>query len=49
MSITIRRAKHEDSPQIIDSHSRSIREICSRDYTPKQIEAWVLVRNFLKS
>lgn len=36
----IRRARHEDAHDIITSHMRSIRETCSRDYNPDQIEAW---------
>jgi putative acetyltransferase len=39
-SFEIRRAKHEDADAIIDSHVRSIREICYRDYTPVEITAW---------
>lgn len=38
--IKIRRAQHSDAEAIIDSHVRSIREICAKDYTPEQIEAW---------
>ncbi len=44
-SFEIRRAGHEDAEAIIDSHVRSIREICSRDYTQLQINAWA-GRNF---
>ena len=36
----IRRAKHEDARQIISAHVRSIREVCSKDYTKTQIDAW---------
>lgn len=36
----IRRAQHSDAQSIINSHVRSIREVCSKDYTPEQIEAW---------
>lgn len=36
----IRRALHSDASAIIDSHIRSIREVCSKDYTPEQIAAW---------
>lgn len=36
----IRRARHEDAEGIIDSHSRSIQEICKDDYTPEEIKAW---------
>lgn len=38
--INIRRAKHSDAHDIITAHVRSIREICAKDYTPEQIEAW---------
>lgn len=37
---TIRRAHHSDAQSIIDTHVRSIREVCSKDYSPEQIEAW---------
>ena len=37
---TIRRAEPRDATAIIRAHVRSIREICSPDYTPEQIEAW---------
>ena len=40
MNFIIRRALHSDSQEIIDVHVRSIREICGKDYTPDQIEAW---------
>jgi len=36
----IRRAAHADAQGIINSHIRSIREICSKDYSPQEIEAW---------
>ncbi|WPU64544.1 GNAT family N-acetyltransferase [Peredibacter starrii] len=36
----VRRAQHSDAQPIIDSHDRSIREICSKDYTQEQIDAW---------
>lgn len=36
----IRRARHSDASDIITAHVRSIREICSKDYTSEQIEAW---------
>lgn len=38
--ILIRRAQHTDAHKIIDVHVRSIRDVCSADYTPEQIEAW---------
>jgi putative acetyltransferase len=37
----IRPATEADVDCILELHVRSIREICSRDYTPEQIEAWV--------
>ena len=40
MTFIIRRARHSDAQGIIDVHIRSIREICSKDYTDSQIEAW---------
>jgi len=40
MDFIIRRAIHSDAEGIIDVHVRSIREICSKDYTDEQIEAW---------
>lgn len=40
MELNIRRARKEDATGIIGAHRRSIREVCSRDYTPEQIAAW---------
>ncbi|MBY0416259.1 MAG: GNAT family N-acetyltransferase, partial [Bdellovibrionales bacterium] len=36
----IRRAKYTDATNMISAHRRSIREVCSKDYTPEQIAAW---------
>ncbi len=36
----IRRARHSDADGIIHAHRESIRRICSKDYTPREIEAW---------
>ncbi|MCB9092399.1 MAG: GNAT family N-acetyltransferase [Halobacteriovoraceae bacterium] len=36
----IRRAEKEDTLGIWQSHIDSIRQICSKDYTQEQIEAW---------
>ena len=36
----IRRALPQDAEHIIQVHERSIREVCAKDYTPEQIEAW---------
>jgi putative acetyltransferase len=44
MDIIIRRAVHRDANGIIDTHELSIREICSHDYTPEQIQAWANFR-----
>ncbi len=38
--ILIRRARRLDAAGIIKSHITSIRDICSKDYNKKQIEAW---------
>lgn len=40
MTITIRKAREEDSRAIYDSHQSSIRNICINDYTIEQVEAW---------
>ncbi|MCM2278911.1 MAG: GNAT family N-acetyltransferase [Oligoflexia bacterium] len=40
MAFKIRRATHQDAQAIIAAHVRSIREVCSKDYTLEQIEAW---------
>ncbi len=40
MSFILRRAIHSDAEGIIQVHVRSIREICGKDYTSEQIEAW---------
>jgi putative acetyltransferase len=37
---SIRRASHGDATEIIAAHVRSIREICSKDYSETQISAW---------
>jgi len=36
----IRRATIDDAAAICDMHVRSIRQLCSADYTAEQIEAW---------
>lgn len=38
--LVIRRAALKDTQGIHDAHMRSIRESCTSDYTPEQIEAW---------
>lgn len=40
MKPEVRRALHEDAAHIIIAHRRSIRELCSKDYSPEQIAAW---------
>lgn len=40
MELIIRRARKEDASKIISAHRRSIREVCSRDYSPAQIAVW---------
>lgn len=40
MSIIIRKAEHADAEGIINAHVNSIRNICAKDYTDEQIEAW---------
>lgn len=40
MEIKIRRAVHSDASGIINSHRRSIREVCAKDYNSQQIAAW---------
>ena len=39
-SMTIRVAKLEDKEQVNRAHVRSIKEVCSKDYSPLQIQAW---------
>jgi putative acetyltransferase len=41
VNLTIRRALDRDAPGIIHVHNTSIRELCSKDYSAAQIEAWV--------
>lgn len=36
----VRRARHLDASSIIQAHIKSIREICSKDYSEYQIKAW---------
>ncbi len=38
--IRVRRARLEDARRIRDLHVRSIRVLCRRHYTPRQIAAW---------
>ncbi len=38
--VKIRRALKADSKNIFDAQMRSIKEVCAKDYTPKQIAAW---------
>jgi len=38
--ITIRRAKPEDAEGIHRAHMQSIQKLCTKEYTPEQIEAW---------
>lgn len=40
MTIHLRRAQHADSAGIIQAHIQSIRNVCSKDYNPEQIQAW---------
>ena len=40
MTYNIRRARHSDAEGIINAHIKSIRKICSKDYTSAEIEAW---------
>lgn len=44
MKITIRRAKLSDAIKIKNVHHASIREICSRNYSKKQISSWIKFR-----
>lgn len=39
--IYIRQAKLEDAKGICQVHIASVRQLCARDYTLEQIEAWV--------
>src|ERR1700761_6499689 len=39
--IVIRRFRRGDENGICIAHVRSVREICSKDYTSQQIEAWI--------
>ena len=39
-SLKIRDATLGDTEQILEVHARSIREVCSADYTSEQISAW---------
>ncbi|MEK6554777.1 MAG: GNAT family N-acetyltransferase [Bdellovibrionota bacterium] len=36
----VRRAKIEDAHAIHEIHMRSIRELCSKDHSPEEIQAW---------
>jgi hypothetical protein len=39
--LRVRWAKASDAAEIVEIHARSIRGLCSGDYTRWQIEAWV--------
>lgn len=39
--LIVRDATSGDAAQILDIHSRSVRELCSGDYSAEQIEAWI--------
>ena len=39
-NLKIRDATLEDAKELLEVHIRSIREICSNDYTDEQISAW---------
>ena len=38
--IVVRRARAGDAPGICAAHIASIRGVCSRDYSPEEIESW---------
>lgn len=40
MSANVRRAKEGDERGIHDAHMKSIKEVCSKDYTQEQVNAW---------
>jgi putative acetyltransferase len=40
VSFVIRLATEKDSPGICETHIRAIRELCAKDYTSEQLEAW---------
>lgn len=44
MEYLIRRARITDMRDVMRAHRTSIQEICSKDYTPEQIEKWSEVR-----
>ena len=37
----IRRATTDDAEAVFRLHARTVREVCGRDYTPGEIEAWL--------
>ena len=40
MDYLFRRARFDDMIEVMRAHRLSIKEICSKDYTPEQIEKW---------
>jgi len=40
VSLVIRIATEADAPEICETHTRAIRELCAKDYTSEQLEAW---------
>jgi len=37
----IRKADADDAQAVFELHDRAVREVCGRDYTPDEIEAWL--------
>jgi putative acetyltransferase len=37
----IREARPDDAEAVFGLHERTVREVCGRDYTPDEIEAWL--------
>ncbi|HJN16650.1 MAG TPA: GNAT family N-acetyltransferase [Armatimonadota bacterium] len=39
--MNLRRATLDDVPAMVSLHARAVREVCSRDYAPEQIDNWL--------
>ncbi|MDD4974118.1 MAG: hypothetical protein PHY93_07185 [Bacteriovorax sp.] len=43
MKYIIRKAEPKDAFGIYTAHMKSIQEVCSRDHSSEEVDAWVLV------
>lgn len=41
IAVRIRKANVDDAQAVFELHDRTVREVCGRDYTPDEVEAWL--------